>query len=305
MAKKRKPMTWAKLFEIVASGAGQGHGDDYRPFLEVTRSRSSPCSNLGGKFLPGQARKFHSLSATEWSVALLLTFLGAEDVREQFPLWPMPHPHPLFGHPEYGTLDLPPTRGMLTIAEAADIVHGNFVGSDVPNVVTLDLMATIRKNGKPVVSLVSCKPRNLMEKARPSDRMPSRLMLEKLYADEIGVHFALADQKIFNTKFETNLKRFAPTRPTLREFYDQDDLLCQVEKNVNGAISQYTKREVEHRVASDVGLEVSRARRAIYLLIWRRRIDINLCEAPNESRPFPTGGAAINQELQRQLLGIA
>jgi len=298
-------MTWEKLRALIATGAGQGHGDVYRPFLEVTRSRSSPCSNLGRKFLPGGMRHFHTLAGSEWTIALLLVFLGAEDVREQFPLWPMAHPHPLFGHPESQPLGLLASRGMLSIAADAGITHGNFVGSEVPNIVTVDLLATIRDGKKLGVSLVSCKPRELVEAARPSDRMPARLMLEKLYADEIGAHFALADSKILNKAFETNLERFAPTRPTLIEFRTQEDLLLSAEKIIGVAMYDLSKRELERRLARDLGISLGISQRAISLLAWKQRIDVDLSKTATESLPYPAGGAKINRELKRQLLGIA
>jgi hypothetical protein len=305
MANRRKVMTWECLRALIESGAGQGHGNDYQPFLQVTGARSSPSSNLGRKFLPGRSRVMHTLSQNEWTVALLLTFLGAEDVREQFPLWPMPHPHPLFGHQEFESLGLQPARGTLAIAQDANIVHGNFLGSDIPNVLTIDLLATFRARGKLSVSLVSCKPRQLLEAQRPSDRMPARLQLEKLYADEIGAHLALCDQRILSKVFQTNLHRFSPSRATLLEFQNQDDLVQQVEGNVKSAISDLPKRELEQRLARDLNISGDMARRAISLLAWLQRIDIDFSKTPTESLPYPTGGAKINQELKRQLLGVA
>jgi hypothetical protein len=291
------------LRALVADGAGQGHGDGYQPFIRVTPARSSPVSNLGRKFLPGSNRSFHTLTENEWHVARLLKFLGAEDVREQFPLWPMAHPHPLADHPEAKSLRLPTSKGTIAIAANAKITHGNFVGTNLPNVITTDLAATVRRMGRLALSLVSCKPRDLLLNAKPSDRMPARLMLEKIYAEEIGAHFALADGKIFNATLRANIERFAPTDATLEKLRHQTELLVSVEKGVNGCIESLSVRELEKRVSRDITHDLDLARLAISLLIWERRIDFNFARTLPVLRPIPLGGAELNRELTNQLLG--
>lgn len=296
-------MSWEVLRALIAQGFGQGHGDHYRAWLQVSRSRSSPCSNLGRKFLPGSRRVLHTLSANEWCVALLANFLGACDVREQFPLWPMPHAHPLHGHPDFENGRFAPSSGTLQLAEMAEIQHGNFVGSVVPNVLTIDLLVTVRSPSGLGLGMISCKPRAQIERARPSNRMRARLMLEKIYAKEISAHYAIADQKIMNTAFRANLERFAPTRATLREFSEEEQLLCRIERSVNGEAANLSKRELVRRVARDLSLDQTRAHRAFCLLVWQRRVDFDFSVALTESLPLPLGGHRLNQELRRQLFG--
>src|SRR5574337_488009 len=88
-------MTAQKLTEFIAEGRGLGVGDRYQPWEQITRSRASPFSNLNVIPVPHLTRLAHFLSRGQREFGLLLWWLGAEDVREQYPLWPWPHRQPL------------------------------------------------------------------------------------------------------------------------------------------------------------------------------------------------------------------
>jgi hypothetical protein len=93
--------------------------------------------------MPPLGRTAHYFSRGEYHTALLLLWLGVDDLREQFPLWPAPHPHPLYGSPLQSNAPLTWAKGLLSIAEEAGIAHGVEVGTRVPYIASLDLLATV------------------------------------------------------------------------------------------------------------------------------------------------------------------
>lgn len=90
-------MTFKKLFNQINQGYGQGHGTNYQPWLQIRRKNTSPKSNQVVAWLPPLEREAHFFSRGEYHTALLLLWLQVEDLREQYPLWPVAHPHPLWG----------------------------------------------------------------------------------------------------------------------------------------------------------------------------------------------------------------
>ncbi|WP_158900125.1 hypothetical protein [Burkholderia sp. L27(2015)] len=191
-------MTWEKLLRRIEEGRGSGHGDAYQPWLWIHRKNPSKRGNQVAAPLPGYRRTSHFLAVIERHTALLCLFLGAQDVREQFPMWPMPHLHPLAGVPGgtgcgYSSL----VRGLLDIASEANIPHGFEVGSGgVPYVATLDLGVTLRSDDGPRFAGISLKPHDEILAAEPSDRILERLKLEDLYLIELCAHYKIVDRSV-------------------------------------------------------------------------------------------------------------
>ncbi len=136
------------LREQIKAGRGQGHGADYQPWLQVSRRRSPSNGNINFRHLPILGRHSHFMSRNEWHIALWILWLGVEDLREQFPLWPFPHPHPLFGRAEVEQTRLPSSRGTLEIAKELGIDHGRIVGSNI------SLYLINRNKHSPVLCLI-------------------------------------------------------------------------------------------------------------------------------------------------------
>lgn len=63
---KRDAALTRQILAAIASGAGQGHGDRYRPWLRIRRRNPSPCSSQIAGRLPGYQRTIHCLSRLEW-----------------------------------------------------------------------------------------------------------------------------------------------------------------------------------------------------------------------------------------------
>lgn len=203
----RGTMTWEKLQKLIEEGAGQGHGESYRPFIEVRRRNSSPNSNQTVGPLPGQKRPFHGLARLERHIGMLCYWLGAQDVREQFPVWPFPHSHPLAGAAtaeQYETVVAP---GLLEIAEDAGIDHGVYVGTGIPYVATLDVVATVlREHVPPRLVVFSCKPYEAVANACPTSRILERLELERRYCRAISARYHIAHDLALPRQLFANLE---------------------------------------------------------------------------------------------------
>lgn len=83
----------AQVNRAVRSGRGQGRGDTYLPWLRIRKNFSSPTSYQVFDTVGLQARNHHFLSNLEFHTALLISYLGAIELRECLPLWPYEHPH--------------------------------------------------------------------------------------------------------------------------------------------------------------------------------------------------------------------
>jgi hypothetical protein len=138
---RQKGMTYEKLRERILIGHGMGHGSGYLPWLTLRRKNPSPISNQVPSWMPPLGRAAHYFSRGEYHTALLLLWLGVKDLREQFPLWPLPHPHPLDGVQETADVVRPWAPGLLDIAREANIDHGHEIGTHLPYVASLDLVA--------------------------------------------------------------------------------------------------------------------------------------------------------------------
>ncbi|HRE16189.1 MAG TPA: TnsA endonuclease N-terminal domain-containing protein, partial [Rhodocyclaceae bacterium] len=189
-AQRRKTRAYNKLYQAIRAGHGQGHGAAYQPWLQLRRKNSSPDSNQVVSWMPLLNRPAHYLSRGEYQTALLLLWLDVSDLREQYPIWPFFHPHPLHGAPEADGLAYRFTQGLLSIAQAAGIDHGEEIGSGLPYVATLDFLITIPGKQGPRLAIFSSKPVSEGDDM-PKWRMLERLELERRYAEEISAQVRL------------------------------------------------------------------------------------------------------------------
>jgi hypothetical protein len=296
-------MTWKKLLAWIAAGYGQGHGNDYKSFLQITRRNTTDKSNQSaGRWLYGYTREFNYMSRAERLMAMVLIWLGAVDVREQYPFWPVPHPHPLDGVPGAEHLMWPEAPGLLDLARQAGIDHGVFVGSTIPYIATMDLMATVWRGGAPRIIAVPCKPFGLIEAADAASTMLARMELERLYCNAVEIPRRVADVAVLGKDLVANLSWFMPdmaittelrTDPKLHDFRD--------------LLSRHIHSKPIDRTVADAATQVdwpaSRATAAFNLLAWRQDIDVDLSRPVALTQPARAGGIAIRNALQHNILG--
>lgn len=296
----RKAMTWEKLHEMIASGAGQGHAEAYRPFIQVKRTNASPKGNQSVGPLPGSARPFHALTRVERQIGMLCYWLGALDVREQFPAWPFAHPHPLAGASGAESFMNTMAPGLLTLAEEAGITHGVFPGSDVPYVATLDVVATVPGQTAPRIVVISCKAGTDLANAPLTSRMIERLELERRYCAAISVSYHVAHELALSPTLLSNLEVCGAAVQqrqricTAAGFHAFASLLTQ-------AIAGTSIRDAVEYAALRSGMEKALAWPAFYLLAWQMDIDIDLSVPNLTSQVAVPGGQALQDTLRLRI----
>jgi hypothetical protein len=294
-------MNWRKLKELIMEGRGQGHLDAYLPWLFLRRRNPSKRGNQVSGDLPGYSRLTSFLARIEWHFALLLLWLGVLDVREQFPMWPMAHPHPLAGFPGSPRPgELPVLRGLMEIARDAGIDHGWQVGApDVPYVGTLDLVATRVVNGELALSMIAAKPSEDVKEASPASNTIGRLELQRRYAREAGATIAIADASLIGPHFGDNLQDFASAADLPAHLSDRSRLadFCAL---VSAVSLKETLNDAIATARDRFALDAASASRMFRAGVWRRLIDLDLSEFIVMSYPRRPGArlaAALEKEL--------
>lgn len=125
--------------QLQAEGRGNGTGVDYKPWILATSF-----SSLGRTrrvWSPKSNRMHHLLSDVEYSLFLMLEWaLHVVDIREQFPL---------------------PRDLTMAVAEDLGIKHPYYPRTDVPLVMTVDVLATTVRDG--VIQLEAFDAKRLAE----------------------------------------------------------------------------------------------------------------------------------------------
>lgn len=190
---KRRTMHRCEMVikQYIVDGRGTGHGVNYQPWLQISRRGVPSNGNLVFRPLP-VGRHGHFLSRNEWHMAMWLLWLGADDLREQFPLWPFAHPHPLHGRPELAQNRLPFSSGTLAIARRLGISHGYFCGTRIPYIGTTDLMLTTFRQGRCSAVAIALKPKDMLSRSvEMPQRVRERLALEMAYSAELSIPWTL------------------------------------------------------------------------------------------------------------------
>jgi hypothetical protein len=209
-------MTHKKMCELIQQGRGMGHGRSYLPWLMLRRKNPSPNSNQAVSWVPPLQRTAHYFSRGEYHTALLLLWLGVKDLREQFPIWPIPHPHPLEGTPGIPQAQARWSRGLLALAREAGIEHGFEFGTRLPYVATLDLLATVPLPKGNVLAIFSSKP---IEEPNTDVQLRTleRLELERRYSLDIGASILFRVQPLFRCRSQDDSSGgWTPLRSTAR-----------------------------------------------------------------------------------------
>lgn len=295
-----KAMTWEKLHHMIASGAGQGHAEAYQPFIQVRRKNASPKGNQSVGPLPGSARPYHALTRVERQIGMLCYWLGALDVREQFPVWPFAHPHPLAGATGAEAFSNTMVPGLLELAEEAGIVHGVFVGSDVPYVATLDAVATVPGLVGPRIVVFSCKAGTDLAKAPRTSRMVQRLELERRYCVAISATYHVAHELALSPTFLSNLD-VCGAAVQARHQICTDAGFGAFKSMLKQAIGKTSIRDAVEYAVSQSRIEKTLAWPAFHLLAWQLDIDIDLSAPMLTTQAAITGGRALREALRQRL----
>ncbi len=300
--KRRRPaaMTYAKLRQRIQLGHGTGHRDRYLPWLTLRRKNVSPNSNQVVSWMPPLGRTAHYFSAGEYHTALLLLWLGVHDLREQFPLWPSPHPHPLYGSPLLaGSCDRW-SEGLLAIATKSGIKHGVEVGTRVPYVASLDLLATVSLRSGPALMAFSSKP---IEKAnaKVSWRTLERLELERRYAEEIGASYFVSHSALIPRLTAGQLESWLDAS-TLASAPELASYVPSFAECIN-ATSRDPLNVAVKAAARNLSLPLDVAWFLFRHCCWTQAIDIDPSKRILTSKGAIPGGRHLRQQLRKRLFG--
>lgn len=281
-----------QVTRAIREGSGQGRGENFSPWIRITRRFSSPVSYMEFASVSVHRRNHHFLSRLEHQTGLLLAYLGARELRECLPMWPTPHPHPWLD--SRGEV-----AGLMSIATDAGIEHGTFIGTDVPYVGSLDMLAEVPWRGRIHHLGVSCKPAQILAMSR---RAKERVKLDRFYCREIGAVHVIEDGMGFD---QTLLSQLASYRPLYSEILKHrgtarlDDFSGVFEQIADAlplhvAISASRER---------VGLSHQDGSLFWRLAVWLHLIDIDLSKPLVMRQPIRRGQRAVLQRLANRYLG--
>lgn len=299
-----KPMNWDKLDERLSRGDGQGHHEQYRAFLQVTRSNITNQGNQAVGPLPNYRRRFNFLSRVERHAALACVWLGVLDVREQFPLWPWPHAHPLSDWP-YASVRANPVPGLIEIARNARIDHGCWVGSRVPYVATLDLMLTVGTPEAPRLAGIACKPKELLDLGVKSQRRLARLELERRYCQAVGASHVIVDRSDVPPTLAANLETLAPDARLLERTRAQASYERLRDSLIENLLAREPIRASVNAAVTREACTVAEGWDAFRLVAWTQAIDIDLSRPIHHTQPVVPGGHVLRATMRRKFFGEA
>lgn len=296
-------ITYNRLRQWILAGYGQGHGENYVPWLQIKRWNSSPNSTQSFGSVPPFKRETDFLSRSEWLLALVFSWLGAE-VREQFPLWPWPHPHPLYGLDSQLDSKLPWSSGLLAVCEKAGIEYGNFIGTTIPYVWTLDQILTIRwlDSTYPSCVAISVKPSE-SEKFKhidSLDRAVGKLEIERRYCEEMAIPYFIADSNLYPGPLLGQLEWLRTAAYSIDP--KLEDCLSPFINRFMGRSEDYSISEWIILLQTDFKLTKPEADYLIQHCLWHQVIDCDLSKNIDMNHPPKPGGRLLRQALRNTLM---
>lgn len=304
LAGLRAKVTWEHIERAIVDGHGSGRGEDYRPWLRIRRTFSSPSSNQLIVPTPVHRRAIHLLSRSEYHAALAAVWLGAKEIREQAPIAPFAQPHP--NSPGSG----PNVPGTTDIADSMGIRHSRFFGTNLPYIHTIDLLLNFAdlncNTGEKGLVFWSCKPAALLKpKARGLKRRTDTLRIEQAYAEHCSGHYAVVDGTQYSKELIANLQWITPLFSEWDEHKNsnifKDFSACCGEKLQQTEIRHAVAQAGQQLKIKDMKYSWSLFRMAA----WKGHIDIDLSKPILHTRMANTGGQHIKRSLSKQLTGAA
>jgi hypothetical protein len=295
--KLKASYTSRKLNQVanwIRAGRGQGRGNDYSPWIRITRGFSSPVSHQVFSALPLHKRNHHFLSQMEYHTAIQLAYLGAVELRECLPMWPMEHQHPIDTDPRSRAV------GLLDIAANAGIEHGNFVGSEVPYIASIDIFVSINWNAKLYQLGVSCKPTQILNR---SCRAQERTRLDELYCHSVGAIHHREGGTNFNPFLVQNLDTYRPSKAEISDFSTTSQLI-EFSENLNEPTAENQPLHVSISLAAKaVKVEHHKASALWRVGAWLHLIDIDMGQRVSMLQPIRRGQHHRLQQLAAHFLG--
>ena len=269
-------MTKKKLAKLVRDGYGQGHFQDYKPWLRVTKRDYSPNSIVGHLPAAGLARLHHYRAWAERCTIQVAKWLGAADVREAYPAWPWEHPHPGYGLP--GFEDAPRLPGLLEVARQAEIKHGNFTGTNIPYVATIDEMVTWKgQDGRYFLVAFENKPEERCYEGVLYWRDKERLELIRRYCLAAGIAHRLIHAELLPPELIVNLDLLEPKLTGAQQSaLTQSSLYLALVDELNTHGHERAMTELVDKVQQRTGVPDAKIQAALHMALWLQDVDHDL-----------------------------
>lgn len=298
-------VTWDSVRRAIEGGVGVGFGENYKPALSIKRWNASPVSVQVLKALPNFKRQSHFFSHSEWLLALLLSWAGCQ-IREQFPLWPWPSNHPEYSR--FPELDyrLTSSVGMLEICKNAGIPHGNFIGTDIPYIWSIDLCAYMPwiDDITQATCFISVKPLASEQYLHvdPMNRGVEKLEAERRYAQQLGINYYVGDRTRYLGPIFANLEMLSAAA-FLPKNHPWNNLLDSFLNKHHHQLQIEPISSIRERLIQDFNCKEAVASYIKNHILWSQIVDCDLSKHIKDSMPPIIGGKQLIQSLRNSLSG--
>jgi hypothetical protein len=255
--------------------------------------------------LPNFKRQCHFFSHSEWLLALLFSWVGCH-IREQFPLWPWPSNHPEYSRFPERDYRLTSSIGMLEICKNAGINHGNFIGTDIPYIWSLDLCAFMPwvDDIARATCFISVKPLASEQYLHvdPLNRGVEKLEGERRYASQLGINYFIGDRSRFPGPIFANLEMLAPAA-YLPKNHPWAKILHSFLDKYHHQLQSEPIGYIREKLLYDFNCEESTASYLKNHILWNQIVDCDLSNHIKDSLPAIKGGRQLIQSLRKILSG--
>lgn len=295
-------MSYRKLSALISGGYGQGHFQRYKPWLRVTKRDYSPFSIIGHLAAPELGRLHHFRSMAEARTIVLAKWLGASDVREQYPMWPWEHAHPGEGLPGFDNRTR--VRGLLDIAREAGIAHGLYVGTDIPYVGTLDILTSWEKaDGEFVLLAIDNKPEEIAAAPILGSREKERLELARRYSIECQFPHLIVHAEKIPPELTYNLDALEPRmNAAIRKNAIGSSLYKEIVQKLGEQAYATPPLPLLRSIAARRSTDLAKVQELYRLALWRLDIDHDLTLVLDNSEPLQKGGVVVWRDLRKAWL---
>jgi hypothetical protein len=239
----------------------------------------------------------------EKTAANVAAWLGATEIREQFPLFPWAGVHPMSGIDPGRDRQLKDAPSMIDIAHDAGIDIGRFIGTDIEFVATADLVLRIGEFPNDRLVFWSVKPGASISNERSGERVIERLELERRYAKGIGAKHAVITGDEITPHLRKNLLWLKPPRShLLSRTPDDRRALTTVFNALDEGMSVAVRIAA---AAKECGLSLADAHVDFRAAAWLGEIDIDLTRQIAMPYPVRRDVKGAKAALRSQLMGDA
>lgn len=295
-------ITRAMISTRIAQGFGQGHGAHYKEWLGLGRGKFIPKSLHGWYINLETGKQDEVFSDIERAVGLCGRWLGAVDVRFQFPIWTFPHPSRLEDWPGRDPITLPWSMGSVKLAAEHDMEHPRYVGTDIDFIQTLDVAFTVPPRRQPGLVGTAAKPSGKVRVPEPDFRVADLLRLQEIYMQSIGGEFRLVDETFCPPELLKNLAA-AYASSVLPDALQRASLYERFLDFVRTAIAEVPTNLLLQAFARRTNISVPDATTLIDHAAWRQDIPIDLSRPCIRTEPCVLWSGEVVRAMRQELFG--